>query len=199
MSTMTIVEDVATWQRLFEETQKQRAATPAVGLMDLKTVPGEYKYAVAVREGTHLWLVLWIRRNPRGEYFVLKPMGNRNWNPHSSYHIDGTRHDKSFGRRVLPPRKLQPLTGQFRGTMEFPLWVVLRRNPLVLSVIRQRSQALWRFHLAFWDHGMAVSGCFLLSQVLSPRTTHGHMKFLAQKLFADVSPHIVIAVMREKP
>lgn len=69
----------------------------------------------AVREGSDLWLVLWVRRSPKGEYFVLMPRADRRSDIHTSYHIDGTFHMKSDGGRVLPQQKRQPLTGTFRG------------------------------------------------------------------------------------
>jgi hypothetical protein len=41
------------------------------GLMKLP--PREHRYAVAVREASGLWLTLWIRRAPKGEFFVMMP------------------------------------------------------------------------------------------------------------------------------
>ncbi len=37
--------------------------------MKLAPIVGEHRYAVAVREGTDLWLTLWVRRSPKGEFF----------------------------------------------------------------------------------------------------------------------------------
>jgi hypothetical protein len=31
---------------------------------------------MAVREGSDLWLTLWVRRSWRGEFFVMVPRGN---------------------------------------------------------------------------------------------------------------------------
>ena len=90
--------------------------SPKVGLMKLQPAPGEHRYAVAVREGSDLWLALWIRRSRKGEFFIMVPRGDRDWDVHTSYHLDGTLHMKSHGRKVLPPTKRQPLTGMFRGT-----------------------------------------------------------------------------------
>jgi len=109
---------LANWQGMFDEAKRHCAANPKVGLMKLKPVPGESKYAVAVREGTDLWLVLWVRRSPKGEFFVLRPMGDRDWNPHTSYHLDGTLHMKSHDRKALTPQKRQPLAGPFCGTVD---------------------------------------------------------------------------------
>src|SRR5262249_48223470 len=49
------------------------------------------------------------------EFFIMLPRGDRDWNPHTSYHLDGTLHLKSHGVKVLLPQKRQPLTGFFRG------------------------------------------------------------------------------------
>jgi hypothetical protein len=110
-------EDLMEWRSLFEETRKRSSGTPKVGMMKLKPrTAGERRYAVAVREGVDLWLVLWVKRSQKGEFFVLVPRGDPSWNFHTSYHLDGTLHMKTCGNRVLPPRKAQPLTGVFRGT-----------------------------------------------------------------------------------
>jgi hypothetical protein len=117
VGTLTEAE-LATWRRIFEEARQASAANPKVGLMKLTPFPGEFKYAVAVREGDDLWLVLWVRRLPKGEFFVIRPMRDREWTPHTSYHLDGTLHMKSHNRKALTPRKRQPLTGTFRGAVD---------------------------------------------------------------------------------
>ena len=45
----------------------------------------------------------------------MVPRADPGWDPHSSYHRDGTFHTKSYGHKFAP-KKLQPLTGTFRGT-----------------------------------------------------------------------------------
>jgi hypothetical protein len=114
--TTATAEELANWRSLFDEARACASATPKVGLMALKPLlPDEYRYAVAIREGSHLWLTLWVRRSPRGEFFVMIPSGDRGWNPHASYHLDGTFHSKTFSdTKMGPPRKRQPLTGTFR-------------------------------------------------------------------------------------
>jgi hypothetical protein len=109
-------EQLTMWRGYFEEAKQRGAATPKVGLMKLRSIPGEYRYAVALRDGSGLWLTLWIRRSPKGEFFVIIPRSDREWDPHTSYHLDGTVHSKSFNVRLPHVRKLQPLTGPFRGT-----------------------------------------------------------------------------------
>jgi ribosomal protein L30 len=107
-------DELAQWRAMFDEISK--SPTPKVGLMKLRSVPGKHRYAVAVREGSDLWLTLWVRRSPKGEFFVMVPRADRGWDAHVSYHLDGTFHSKSYGRVGLE-KKLQPLMGgPFRGT-----------------------------------------------------------------------------------
>jgi hypothetical protein len=108
-------EEIERWRRTFDEARKRSAATPKVGLMKLQPVPGEHKYAVAVRDGADLWLTLWVRRSRKGEFFVMVPRADREWDAHTSYHLDGTLHMKSYGQKALECANHQPLNGLFRG------------------------------------------------------------------------------------
>src|SRR5262249_35788791 len=77
-------------------------------------VPGEQKYAVAIRSDSGLWLTMWVRCSRKGEIFIMYPRGDRDWDAHASYHLDGTLHQKSFGH-VTATVKRQPLTGVFKA------------------------------------------------------------------------------------
>jgi hypothetical protein len=46
----------------------------------------------------------------------MVPRADRGWDPHTSYHVNGTFHAKSHGRKFGQPQKRQSLTGTFRGT-----------------------------------------------------------------------------------
>ena len=80
----------------------------------MKLQPGEHRYAVAVRDAAHLWLTLWVQRSQKGDVYVFLPRGDRRWNPHTSYHRDGTLHQKSYDNKFSVQRR-QPLTGSFHG------------------------------------------------------------------------------------
>jgi len=105
------------WRGLYDEMLERKSAAPRIGLRNLKPpVAGEYRYAVAVRDGADLWLALWVRRSPKGEFFIMRPRAERGWDPHTSYHLDGSVHMKNYGHRARAPQKRQPLTGAFSGT-----------------------------------------------------------------------------------
>src|SRR5262249_45350674 len=102
-------DEVADWRDMFEKARKDTLASPKVGLMKLPRVAGEYRYAVAVRDGSDLWLTLWLKRSKKGEFFIMVPRQDPGWDVHTSYHLDGTMHMKSFGQKRVS-KKRQPLT-----------------------------------------------------------------------------------------
>jgi uncharacterized membrane protein YphA (DoxX/SURF4 family) len=108
-------EELAAWRQIFDDATARSASIPKVGLMKLRPIVGEHRYAVAVRDGSDLWLVLWVRRSRKGEFFVMVPRGDRKWDVHTSYHLDGTFRMKSYGHAMIEQQR-QPLTGTFRGT-----------------------------------------------------------------------------------
>ena len=73
---MTAPMELETWRRAFDEARKRSTATPKVGLMKLQPVPGEHRYAVAVREGPDLWLALWVRRSRKASFSSWFHAGN---------------------------------------------------------------------------------------------------------------------------
>jgi len=72
-ATLAPDDDLAEWRELFDKVRKDSLATPKVGLMKLPRIPGEHRYAVAVRDGSDLWLTLWVKRSKKGEFFVMVP------------------------------------------------------------------------------------------------------------------------------
>jgi hypothetical protein len=102
------------WRGLFAEVHAKSAATPKIGRMQIKAIAGEYRYAVAIRKNSDLWLTLWVKRNRKGEFFVMVPRADGELNAHASYHLSGRFHFKSYGRAGIT-KDIQPLTGKFIG------------------------------------------------------------------------------------
>jgi hypothetical protein len=107
-------DELAAFRRIFDEAMAAKSATQKLGVMKFKATPGEHRYAVAVREGSDLWLTLWVRRAPKGDVYVVIPRNDGKWNPHASYHRDGTFHSKSFNHKMSSSKR-QPLTEAFKG------------------------------------------------------------------------------------
>lgn len=195
LSTLT-EEQLATWRGFFDEARRRSEANPKVGLMKLQPVPGEFKYAVAVREGDGLWLVLWVRRSPKGEFFVMKPIGDREWDPHTSYHLNGNVHMKSHDRKVLPPRKRQPLTGVFRGCE--PIFMYGGYAPKGVGAVCDLTVFTGVVEVAPGIFGPRDGTVAV--DLVEP----GHMptdytqsgEIVTQKVFLEVTPNVVITVLR---
>ena len=104
---------------------------PKVGLMKIQRLPGEHLYAVAVREGSDLWLAMWVRHSRKGEFFAMLPRQDREWDAHASYHLDGNLHIKNDGGKLV--NKCQPLTSNFQGTQ--PLVTFAGHGPKSVGAI----------------------------------------------------------------
>jgi hypothetical protein len=192
LATLSLAEE-AQVRDLFADGNRRRETMRCVGRMKLKAAAGEYRYAVAVREDSGLWLTLWVRRSPKGEFFVFQPRGDGDWNPHASLHADGTFHLKSWGRRTLPARTAQrpdsvrgceplgayaghgPKTvgavcepGDFTNIVEVPPGILGPRNGTVTVDLLEPGADPLRH-----------PGALVLSQ-----------------LFTDVAPHVLIRVFR---
>ena len=114
-------DELNMWRGYFEEATHRSEASPKVGLMKLRRAPGEQKYGVALRDGAALWLTMWVRCSPKGEIFVMYPRADAG-NPHASYHLDGTYHQKSYGRPGIRQTK-QPLHAAFRESEHLGLYM----------------------------------------------------------------------------
>jgi hypothetical protein len=188
-------DQVATWRELFEEARQSALASRKVGLMKLHPAPGVYRYAVALREGADLWLAIWAQRSRKGEFFVMIPRGERAWDPHTSYHLDGTLHMKSYGSKFGPPQKRQSLKGSFRGTEHLgayggygPKRVGAICDPEVFAGVIEVAPGVLGPR-----HGTVVLDLVEPGQQpMSWPFTH----LDAQKTFHDTVPNIVIRVSR---
>jgi hypothetical protein len=188
----TAPEELEKWRRDFESVRERARACPKVGLMKLQPFPGEHRYAVAIEDGANLWLTLWVRCSRNGEFFVMLPRGDRDWDPHASYHSDGTLHIKSFGDKVIQ-RKGQPLTNTFRGSEDLGFYA--GHGPKGVGAICDPS--------AFSGIARVAPG------VLGPK--HGVVKvdlvepchqemecpevrFISRHVFCDVTPRVAIRI-----
>ena len=102
------------WRTMFRKI-RLTARQPKVGVMKHTPRPGLYRYAVAVPDGSDLWITTWIKRAPTRDVYLLIPRGDRGLNAHASYHRDGRFHQKNSGRIIGDVQHRQPLTDAFKG------------------------------------------------------------------------------------
>jgi hypothetical protein len=179
------------WRGYFDEFKK--TATP-VDWMKLRPLdPGEHRYAVAIRDKSGLWLTLWVRRSPKGEFFVMAPRAKPGWDPHVSYHLDGTFHSKSFGKKHLTQQR-QPLTGTFKGTEHLGahgghgVKIGATCDPTVFtSVVEVARGDLTRDDQAVVD---------LVEPGQEPLWWPGEL--LKQEVFKGATPWVVIRIIRQQ-
>ena len=187
------LEELEALRRVFDEGRGRSLAGPKVGLMKYKPAPGKYRYAVAVRDDSGLWLTLWVTRSPNGEFFVMLPRADPKWNVHTSYHRDGRLHMKSYGHKAVETN-CQPLTGVFRGTQSLgaygghgPKGIGATCDPLAFSgVVEVAPGVLGPIHGT-----VAVD---LVEPGCEPTTVLSFDKIVRREIFRDFLPWVVITI-----
>lgn len=156
----------------------------------MKLKPGDYRYAVAIRDKSDLWLTLWVRRSPKGEFFVLYPRSDRHWQPHISYHHDGTLHIKSYDSKA-PSKKLQPLTSSFQGTEHLGLFAGhgtgIPCDPTRFSAVVEVAPGV----LGPYEGMVSVD---LVQPGIDPINPLSSAKMIQREVFRDSDPWVVIRI-----
>jgi hypothetical protein len=187
-------EELETWRRIFEDARQCSAVNPNVELMKLQPVPGEYRYAVVVRDLADLRITLWVKRSRKGEFFIMLPRGERAWDVHTRYHLDGTLHMKTNGSTLFTSDRRQPLTGTFRGSEHLgayfgygPKSVGAICDPMAFTGVVEVSSDLW----GPMDGWVAVD---LVEPGTEPTMKIPNSRILTRKQFTDLPPWVVITV-----
>jgi hypothetical protein len=102
------------------------------------------KFAVAVRDGSDLFLWIRLRRAPKGDLYYIFPTGRhgrawKRWNPHGSLHRDGTLHHKSYNRPLHVTQVRKP-NAAFQGTLHFVQRGVAPDEPRGFGVVCHPSE-----------------------------------------------------------
>ncbi len=166
------------------------------------------EYAVAIRD-TDLFLWYRIRRSLKGEVFVMIATGrsrgeNGEWDPHSSWHVDGTVHEKSHNHKMIVRKKQKP-DANFLGTECFTTRPIAVREPRAFGVLCNPADFDEVFEIAVnglstQTYRTAVS--IDLSQPsglpIKPPGALQEARIIQQYVFRDAVPWIV-ATLYENP
>lgn len=190
--------ELKAWRGYYEEgceAQRQRKIwTPRV-----RAHSNDLLYAVAVRDNAHLWLVLWVKRSTRGEYFVMFPRDEAGWDPHASYHRDGRHHHKSHDRKmIITPR--QPPTVGFRGTEQMLTTPIELENVRAVKALCDPSQFTGVFEipgglLRQRGSGVAVD----VTEANGPPLAQPWSEIVMQARFSDAVPEVLLTLWRQEP
>ena len=189
----TTPEVLAQFREVFDEAMAKRLATPPMGEI-FKPKPtgakqGEFKIAVAVRNGAELLLTMTVRRNHKGDVYVIYP--RHEGNPHTSYHADGTFHHKSDNHAMMSEKR-QPLTDAFKGCGHMgmfaghePKAIGAVCNPANFSEVIEIEPGILSLRDGYAAVDLVEPGCDPL-ELFNP-VTH-------ERVFKDSIPWIVVRV-----
>jgi hypothetical protein len=187
-------EEAAEMRELFDRAVSTRAKARKVGRMKLMR-PGDSTYAIAIRDGSNLWLALWIRRSAKPEYFIFHPTTDGNWNPHSSLHKDGTFHLKSYDQLMLAPQRKQ-LPSAVKGTEHLGAYGGF--GPKAVGAICDPADFTGVFEVP--PGVLGPRNGILTVDLMEPGSGAEPLmhpaKEVARHLFNDAVPHVLVRVFR---
>ena len=164
--------------------------------------PKDRKFAVAVRDGSDLFLWLRLRRNWKGEIFYVWATKSKDfpreikWNPHGSKHKNGVTHHKITFDKKFGERRLQKPDANFKGTETLFWRGTAAHEPRRLGIICNPTE---------YDDVMVLSRSDLddaqyTTHVSADLTERGGLfnipgaTILAQHRFDDAIPEILVTL-----
>ena len=158
-------------------------------------------YAVAVRDGADLFLILRIRRSQNGDIYTMIPTGRNNdewkkWNPHASYHADGQYHHKSFDRKMLQRQEQVPDTG-FTGTINLMTRPIAANEPRAFGVLCKTAEFSEVFEIPVFEVTSDKYRTHISVDLVEPggkEIVTPRAKVLRQAVFKDAIPWILVTL-----
>jgi len=149
-------------------------------------------YAVAVRDGEELFLFLRIKRNRRGEVFVLIWREDKGWDPHASYHADGQTHQKSFDHPSIARQRQKP-DAHFRGTENLVTMGIAADEPRLINDPCKPDQFSEVFEIPVAELRPEKYRSYIAVDLVEPgEPAISGARILRQTVFKDAVPHILV-------
>ena len=154
-------------------------------------------YAVAVRDGPDLLLVLTIQRKNGNVYTNIPRPNLPDANPHSSYHASGLVHAKTYNRQAIPRQRQKP-DANFRGTEPVEHLVIAPNDARAINVPCRESDFDGVFEIAQKDMGSIKDGrlCVDLAEPsLDPPLPLPNSTVVCARRFDDAFPSIIVRLV----
>jgi hypothetical protein len=156
-------------------------------------------YAIAVRD-KKLYLVLRLTRNTKGEIFVMFPREDKDWDPHTSAHRDGTVHHKYFDHKSVV-RKPREAGGPFNETVTLLTTGFASDQPRKIDVVCETDQFSEVFEIPVSDLRPEKYRTNIQIDLLppggQPNIPHG-VKIIRQETYQDAVPWIIVTLYDSK-
>lgn len=168
----------------------------------------ERMIAVAVRDRSHLFLWMRVRRAEGGDIYYALPTGReedpewKKWNPHGSWHRDGRLHHKSFNRKLLKGQWQEP-NAQFKGRHQLVSKGIASDEPPAFGVLCDPAKFSSVFEIPAEKlspkHWETYTSIDVTEPGGKPLLMGGKETILLQEVFDDAVPHIVVTLYSYTP
>ena len=122
----------------------------------VRSSPEDDLYAVAVRDDADLWLLTWVRRSKKNEFFMMLPRPDHSIDAHASLHADGLFHLKGSGFTDWEKQRQKP-DANFKGHVQLTMTPISLRGAHGVKAMCEPTQFNDVFELT--PSGLAVDEC----------------------------------------
>jgi hypothetical protein len=166
----------------------------------------ERMFAIAVRDGDDLFLWIRIRRAAKGDIYYMFPTGRtgpewKKWDPHGSLHKDGNLHHKSYDRKMFPAKSQVP-NSDFKGSMNMITRPTASDEPRAFGEICDPTKFSEIVEvpngILSAKHYETYVSIDLTDANGVPSINTSDGQILAQKVFKDSVPWIMVSVVSKK-
>lgn len=188
-------DDLLFWRRAFDEAMVRGSEWQAKRAPSRSARKNDRRYAIAIEDGNELGLTFWIKRSVNGEIFLFYPR-NSEMDPHASYHLDGTYHQKTYGQKGIS-QKRQPLTCKFAGAEHLGMFAGHGAGPRIHNLDDFDDVFIAPPGVLTGKSGVVVVD--LVEPGGAPATHHRQtLQIAAERTYQDASPWIVVAIAETK-
>ena len=159
-------------------------------------------YALAIRDGAELFLVLLVRRDVKGDLYTIYPRREPGgWNPHTSYHASGQHHQKIFGRGFMVCQRQKPDT-DFCGTENVTTIGVAADEPRAINMLCKPERFAAVLEVPIEETRSDKYRTFIAVDLAQPGGQPiilPEARIIRQAKFTDAIPWILITVFEAPP
>jgi hypothetical protein len=127
----------------------------------------------------------------------MYPREDGEWDPHASYHLDGTLHQKSHGNKVMIVKR-QPLTATFKGTEHLGIYCGHAEEGLGAECVPAAFTEVFKVAPGVLESNRGAVGIDLVADGSEPEPRfYETWQIVARQRFSRVGqPAVVITILK---
>ena len=186
-------EQLALLRAMYEEASA-RAAKVTRWTPRARSSPADDLYAVAVRDDADVWLLTWVRRSKKNEFFMMLPRPDHSMDAHATLHADGLFHLKGAGFTDWEKQRQKP-DADFKGHVQLTMTPISLAGARAVKAVCDPAHFNDVFELTPSD--LAVDECAVAVDIVErggPALAKPWSRIVKQRRHTGHVPEVLITI-----